>query len=79
MKEPIDLKFEEIETSPDAININTATKEEIMELEGVGEALADKIIDYRKVKPFETVHDITLISGFGEKLFEDNKEMIKVK
>ena len=78
-KEKSDIKFEEITISEDAININTATKEELMTLSGVGEVLADKIIEYRKThRPFETPKDITLISGFGEKRYEDNKTKIKV-
>ena len=79
-KEPIDLHFEEVLVSNDAININTASKEELMTLDGVGEFLADKIILYREtVSAFEVPKDVTLISGFGEKRYEDNKTRIKVK
>jgi len=78
-KEPIHLTFEEILVSDDAININTATKEELMTLDGVGEVLADKVILYREtVRPFEVPKDVTLISGFGEKRYEDNKTKITV-
>ncbi len=78
-KEQIDLKFEEVLVSEDAININTATKEELMTLDGIGESLADKIIHYREtVRQFEVPKDVTLISGFGEKRYEDNKNKIKV-
>ena len=78
-KEPIDLHFEEVLVSNDTININTATKEELMTLDGVGEVLADKVILYREtVRPFEVPKDVTLISGFGEKRYEDNKTKITV-
>ena len=77
-KKPIDIEFEEVIVSVDAININTATKEELMTLDGVGEVLANKIIEYRTIYPFETTHDITLVMGFGEKRYEDNKTKITV-
>ncbi|PSM51209.1 ComEA family DNA-binding protein, partial [Campylobacter blaseri] len=40
------------------ININTASKEELMSIKGVGEKTAEYIIDYRKDKKFEKIEDI---------------------
>ena len=51
------------------VSINNATKEELMKLERIGEKTAQKIIDYRKVKPFIYIEDIMNVSGIGEKTF----------
>lgn len=60
----------------DKVNINTATKEVLMTLKYVGEATADKIIEYRKSHPFEVPQDIMKVKGVGQKTFEANKERI---
>ncbi|MDD6484687.1 MAG: helix-hairpin-helix domain-containing protein [Clostridiales bacterium] len=54
-----------------AININTADKEELMQLENIGEVLAERIIQYRSEHgSFKMIEDIMLVSGIGEKTFE---------
>ena len=61
------------------VNLNTASKEELMSLPGVGEAKADSIIDYREVNGrFQTIEDVMLISGIKEGLFEKIKDYITV-
>ncbi|MFP4580668.1 MAG: helix-hairpin-helix domain-containing protein [Candidatus Sumerlaeia bacterium] len=62
------------------ININTATSEELQTLYRVGPVTAEKIILYRaKHGPFQTVDDITKISGIGPKTLERNRDKIKVR
>jgi competence protein ComEA len=62
------------------ININTATAEELMQLNGVGSKYAAKIIAYReKYGPFKTPEDLMQVSGIGPKTFEKNQDIIIVE
>lgn len=61
------------------ININSCSREELISLPGIGEAIADKIIEYREATPFKTIEDIKNVSGIGDKKFEAIKELIIVK
>lgn len=58
------------------ININTATKEELETLNGIGEATANKIINYRKSNPFKEIEDIMNVPGIGEAKFNNIKNDI---
>ncbi len=61
------------------INLNKATKEELMTLPGVGEAKAESIIEYRNENGgFKSIEEIMQISGIKEGLFEKIKDLIKV-
>ena len=63
----------------DEININTASKEELMQLEGVGSSYAQKIIDYREANGhFDEPEDITKVKGIGMSTYEKNKNRISV-
>lgn len=62
-----------------AININTASKEELMTLKGIGETTAEAIIEYRKENKFTKIEDIKNVKGIGDKKFESIKEDIEVK
>jgi competence protein ComEA len=62
------------------ININTASREELMRLEGVGPVYADRIIEHRKERgPFEKPEDIMKVKGIGERTWEANEDVITVK
>lgn len=61
------------------VNINTATRDELMTLPGVGESKADAIIKYREENGgFETISQIMNISGIKDGLFNKIKDKIKV-
>ena len=60
------------------ISINTATKEELTKLNGIGEKIAEKIIEYRKENKFKTIEDIKNVSGIGESLYEKIKDSITI-
>lgn len=53
------------------LNLNTCTKEELMEIDGIGEVRADAIIAYReKLGGYSSVEQLKDISGIGDKTFE---------
>ena len=61
------------------ININTASKEELMELSGIGEVIADRIIEYRNKNKFKSIEDIKNVSGIGDAMYEKIKDYITVR
>lgn len=72
---------EEIEggSAQAVININLASKEELMQLNSIGEVKAESIIQYREENgPFNTIEDLMNVSGIGEKTFENLKENLTV-
>ncbi|MEO7357912.1 MAG: ComEA family DNA-binding protein [Ignavibacteria bacterium] len=61
------------------LNINLATKEELIDLPGVGEATAEKIIKYREQnKGFKKIDELMKVKGIGKKKFDNIKNFIKV-
>ncbi|APC41323.1 helix-hairpin-helix domain-containing protein [Clostridium estertheticum] len=62
------------------ININTASKEELMTLTGIGETKANIIIDYRKQSGgFKSVDELTKVGGIGEKTLSKFIDKIDIK
>lgn len=62
-----------------AININTATNDELVSLPGIGPAKAQAIVDYRKAHgPFKTVEELKDVKGIGAKRFEKLKPDLAV-
>lgn len=68
----------ELSNNSDKININQASKEELMTLPNIGEKRAEAIIEYRNVNKFENIEDIKNVTGIGDKFFEAIKDLITV-
>ena len=67
-------------SSSTLVNINSATKEQLMTLPGIGESRANDIIAYRTTNnKFETIEDIKKISGIKDAAFNKIKDLIVVK
>ena len=61
------------------ISINTASISELMKINGIGQAKAQAIVDYRNTNGlFKDIKDITKVSGIGNSTFEKIKEYIKI-
>ena len=64
----------------DKVNINTASKEVLCTLSGVGPVIADRIIERReKIGLFKSVEEIKEIKGIGDKIFQKIKAFIVVE
>ncbi len=62
------------------ININSASKTELMLLPGIGETMAERIMLHRDEKgKFKTINELRTIKGIGEKKFEKLKPHIEVQ
>jgi len=62
------------------VNINTASKEELTKLPGIGPAYADRIIAHRTEKGnFTSVEQLTEVKGISPKTLEKIKELVTVK
>lgn len=65
--------------TPYLVNINTADRDELDILDGIGPAIADRIIEYRKNNgPFESADELTEVSGIGAATVKNIKEYIKI-
>lgn len=71
--------MEDSGTYPSKIDINTAGKEALMTLKGIGESRAEAIIAYREEHgPFEQIEDIMLVPGIKDGAFQKIKADITV-
>jgi competence protein ComEA len=77
--DPVDESLEEEEGSV-TVNINTASAEELAALDGIGERLAQNIVEYREANGlFATIEDVKSVKGIGDKKPEKIKEFITVE
>ena len=61
------------------IDLNTASKEELMSIEGVGVVTAGKIIAYRQANgKFKNINELGRIKGISKTLFERLSKEVKI-
>ncbi|NQY53949.1 MAG: helix-hairpin-helix domain-containing protein [Campylobacteraceae bacterium] len=62
-----------------SINVNTANKNELMTIKGIGEKKAELLILFRKSNKINNLNDLSKIKGFGPKLISNIKNDVKKK
>ena len=61
------------------LNINTATQAQLQMLPGIGETIAQRIVDYRNsIGQFHSLDELLMVEGIGEKRLEQIREYITV-
>lgn len=72
-------KTDETTSKDNRIDLNTATREQLLTLPGIGEAKASQIIQYREENgSFTQIEDIKKISGIKDGVFNQIRDMITV-
>ena len=78
MAEP--WEYPEMPEPPGPVNLNTATLEELDALPGIGETLAQRILDYREANGgFQNLEELMEVDGIGQSTFEELKGKITLE
>lgn len=66
--------------SPEAVNINTATADELERLPHIGRKTAEAIVEFRDLNgPFRRLEDLMLIRGVSEKRFDELQPLLRAE
>lgn len=69
----------EVAPEPLLLDLNSATAEELTQLSGVGEVIAQRIVDWREENgPFRSIEEIMEVKGIGQAAFEEIRDSITV-
>lgn len=60
------------------LDLNSATKSELMQIKGIGSKKADAIIEYRKTNKIKSADDLRNIKGFGKSIVSNVKNDVKI-
>lgn len=61
------------------INVNTADADELTELPGIGPALAERILEYRRHRYFENSSQLQRVEGIGPATLENIQHLVRVE
>jgi competence protein ComEA len=76
----VEYASKETPASPGAININTASREELEALPHIGRKTAETIVVFREQNgPFRRVEHLLLIRGMSESRFEELRPMLRIE
>ena len=76
---PATAQKKSVEVLAETIDINSADVEELMELPGIGQSYAQRIVDYRQEHgAFERIEDLMNVRGIGEKTFLKIRASLRV-
>lgn len=59
-----------------SVDINSASADELMTLNGIGKVKAEAIVEYRKNHCFKNINDLSSVKGIGSKIVEKNRKNI---
>ena len=75
----IDVGADSISASDNRINLNTATLEQLDSLPGIGQVMANRILEWRtKHQRFSSVNELQEVEGIGPKLFSRIKDAVRI-
>lgn len=70
----------QVEPAENAVNINTATADELEKLPKIGKGIAERIIEYRqKYGRFRRAEHLILVRGMSDKKFRELQSLVKVE
>ena len=76
---PLDKTLNNVQNNSSLININNADKESLKTLPGIGDTLAQNIIEYREnISLFHNIEDIKNVDRIGDKIYEKIKNLITI-
>ncbi len=62
------------------LNLNSASREALQTLNGIGPALSDRIVQYRsEQRPFQRVNELKRVDGIGDKTLADLRPMVTIE
>ncbi|MFO7581964.1 ComEA family DNA-binding protein [Guyparkeria sp.] len=66
-------------TAAETLDLNQASAEELVQLDGIGPVYAERIVDYRDENgPFDSVDQLTEVNGIGPKTLDDLRDQLLV-